>query len=196
MKLIEILLPWNSTYHNHKETMAHVGIAVQIAFCTGILTLRSWPPNWVGEVSIFGVSFSPRFLSFFGFVLIWMLIHWFIRWQLRHRRFAAVWDYGLIRTLRKWTFESPSLDDITPYSQKKHKNVMKKFPKYSKLKIILDFFIPINILNSDETYYGLPVDLVKEIVDQAKFVFRSIEAEWFLTFGSFILLIIVFFVYC
>lgn len=193
LKLIEISLPLESAYHDHKETMAHVGMAIQIAFCTGVITLQEWPPNWIGEFSILGLSVSPQLSSFCCLFSIWLLIHVFVRWQLRNRRYAAIKYSGLHRALGKWTFKSPKVEELVPYDPNKHIEIRNKFPKHTKWANFLDkYFIPRNIwIKSDTEEAELPVGLVEEIACQACQSTGAMKSEWLLTIGSFVLISIV-----
>jgi hypothetical protein len=80
-KLLEHLISENESYHNHKEIMAHAGLLVMLALCGGIISVKEWPPTWVPQLHL-----SSEWVTFLLFFLLWLLLHIYIRWQLRHRR--------------------------------------------------------------------------------------------------------------
>lgn len=124
---LEILLNQQEIYHNHKETMAHAGVLVQIAIAAGILTKEDWPPVWLDY------NYYPAVFTTVGIILIWLLVHIFIRWQLRNRRGAALMYAAILRTLRFWVHTDPIEEDLKPYTP------ANKRP--SVLVILIDYLI-------------------------------------------------------
>jgi len=180
-QLLELLLVETSSYHNHKETMAHSGMALELAIFVGIVFLKHWPPIWVPETWI-----SAQLLAFLGFTLIWLLIHVFIRWQLRNRRDAALRYAALLRTIRKWTLEPPEKDDLSAF-----KNVQKS--RFS-FKVIIDFIIPWPSapLYEDVSNEDYPCGFITELDKQKKKGTGAIHSEIFLAIGNFLIFIFVF----
>ena len=180
-KLLELLLAQSETYHNHKETMAHAGVVLQIALVAGMVSVDHWPPPWVPEVHV-----SARLIIAVAFVALWLLIHVFVRWQLRNRRSAALTNAAFLRTLRKWATTPPTDDDLKPYqvgsSQK------------PRVRIFLDEYLiplPSATLHYDVDKVGYPSGMVQEWIDQeSNLGTRAVRAEWLLWIGSILILAI------
>jgi hypothetical protein len=75
------LLALQSSYHNHKETMAYSIFGLEGAFFIGLFVLGNWPPDLIKV---------PTQLLSLLFVLVWILFHLALRFQLRNRRLAAI----------------------------------------------------------------------------------------------------------
>lgn len=178
-RILELALDQSETYHNHKETMAHAGMALQLAFVVGILSISTWPPDWVYEVRL-----SPRFLSASAFVVIWLLIHVFVRWQLQNRRWAAFQNAALARTLRRWASETPNPDELISYKQPNHKTA-------SAFLTFLDYLVPCQSasLHNDVDMKDWPVGLVREWQEQIRKGTGAVTAEWLLWAGSIFMLL-------
>jgi len=181
-RLVELLFSQTEAYHNHKETMAHAGVALQIALFVAIMSLNHWPPAWVPDIQL-----SARLVTVLAFCLIWLLIHIFIRWQLRDRRSAALYSAGLLRTFRKWVNEPPSEADLQPYRGNTDSR--------SKVKILLDFLFPYPSGNIplDVEDEGYPIGIVQEWQSQKSKGTGAIRSEVFLFIGSLAILIFVLF---
>jgi len=93
-ELAKELLAFKGQYHNHKESMAHAGLVVQIAIFSWIM-LNEWPPKWVPP---FG-SISNKLVAIIGLSLIWVLLILYILWQLRNRKISARQVNDLIKAL-------------------------------------------------------------------------------------------------
>jgi hypothetical protein len=74
-EIVKTVLDFYSDYHHHKENMAYSGVLLQIGLFAGIMTASM------------------------GLILIWLLIHCFIGWQLQMRRYAAKVNAAAIRFL-------------------------------------------------------------------------------------------------
>jgi len=83
-KLLELLIAQMVSYHNHKETMAHAALLVALAVSATVMSTSSWPPSWVPALSN-----SSKEVTVLGVTVIWLVIHVYMRWQLRNRRVAA-----------------------------------------------------------------------------------------------------------
>ena len=81
-------------YHHHKEQMAYIGFLVQTAFFTAIMTF-----NW-NSSSPETTNVCPELILALA-VPFWVLIHVFLRWQLRLRRYAALHIATLTNALLK-----------------------------------------------------------------------------------------------
>ena len=103
-KVLEHLLLANGSYHHHKEIMAHGGVALQIAMFGWIMTRDTWPPLWLGKPG-----------AFVGVLIIWLVLHVYIRWQLRLRRWAATQVDGLRRTLGRWSTRDIEPNELRAY---------------------------------------------------------------------------------
>lgn len=175
-QLFERLLESSETYHSHKETMAHTGLAVQIGLLVALISASSWPPGWVPEVNL-----SSRAISVIGFVIVWLLIHIFVRWQLRDRRAAAIVNAALLQTLKKRARESSQSSDSDSRNSKQRSAVLLTF---------CDYLFPCASapLHYDVGKEGYPEDFVKAWNEQEKAGTGAIKSEWFLWVGSLLVL--------
>ncbi|MGA2092348.1 MAG: hypothetical protein ABSH16_02930 [Sedimentisphaerales bacterium] len=182
--LLELMVSQTETYHNHKETMAHAGVLVQIALVAGLLSYNSpWPPTWVPTVTIY---VSQQLFAALAFISIWLLIHVFVRWQLRNRRWAALSNAALVRTLQKWANTPPTCEELAPYKSQNTK-------KHSRLLIYLDsYLLPVSsaLLHEDVAKENYPLDLVTEWKKQEKEGTGAFRAEWLLWLGSVLMLVL------
>ena len=112
-RFAEQLLSFTISYHNHKETMAHAGAAVQIGLLAAIMSLQEWPPKWAGNYEC-----QQKVVTIVVFFVIWLITHVYVRWQLRNRRWAEAQNGGLRRILGKWSINEPCDQDLVPYTQK------------------------------------------------------------------------------
>ena len=78
--LLENLLAKHDSYHHHKENTSHVGIILQITFFSGLITFSETSLLKEIDSSLMVISIS----------VIWLLLHIFIRNQLRLKRVAAI----------------------------------------------------------------------------------------------------------
>jgi small-conductance mechanosensitive channel len=137
------------SYHDHKETMAHAAILVTLALAAGVLSATPWPPQWVPTLRI-----SSKAVAFVAVVALWLLIHIYMRWQLRKRRVAAVYYAAILKVLRTWATNPPSAKELTPWGEPP--------PRVGKFDVFLDLmFWPGSDLTSDEEITGYPTQLVK-----------------------------------
>ncbi len=101
---LELKINHAGNFRNHYETMANVGVTIQIGLFAGILT---WHIPYL----------LSHWVVAFWFVIIWLLIHVFVRWQLRNRRFEAMHYNALDIALQKWANEP--LNDLITYTPSK-----------------------------------------------------------------------------
>jgi hypothetical protein len=92
----EMLREHCAEYHNHKETMAHAALVVQLGLFAWIMTEDTWPPGWVNDVYI-----PSKWVAFTGYFIIWLLILLYTGWQLWHRRRGAKLVAALLNSIRK-----------------------------------------------------------------------------------------------
>lgn len=72
------------SYHNHKESSAYTIFAVEAGFFGALLTT-----DWYAKIP--SVICYPKLIVLTFFIVpIWILVHTFMRWQLRNRRIAAL----------------------------------------------------------------------------------------------------------
>lgn len=181
-QLLQAMFSKSASYHNHKETMAHAGTALQLALMTWLISQKtSFNSCWIENAGL-----SQNFVLGF-YIVIWSLLHVFIRWQLRNRRTAAIELATYQKTLRKWAYSTPTQDDLVPFCEKPNdKSCIKKF---------LDHFIPIKSASPqlDIDKYGFPTDMAKIWIEQEKEGTRAIASEWFLCIASALMFVIGFF---
>jgi hypothetical protein len=182
-EVVKVLLPQVVSYHSQKENMAHALVAVQIALFAGIMYMNNWPPCWVPQIQL-----SPKELTIIAFTLMWLIIHAFVRWQLRNRRGASLQYRGLLSVAWKWAEKSPCEQDLKPHEYKQ--------PSCGdKIKKIVDFIIPWPSARTpsyigDE---GYPEGLEKEFENQKKGGALVGFAEIFMCIGSALMFILVLF---
>jgi len=174
----ECLLSDNQTYHNHKETMAHACVVLEIAIFGWIMSDNGW------EIAT-GIN---KKLFLFLFTVVWLMLHLYIRWQLRYRRWAAKQDAGIRRMLGEWTYKSPTKEQLQPYKE--------STPKPPSSQILIDWFIP-NFCGGhlhDLAAKNYPIQLVESIKEASSEKDNSLYiGEWLVTILSMFLFLIVFF---
>lgn len=178
---MDVLLQQYERYHNHKETMAHTGLALQFAFVAAILNMELWPPEWVFQYKFI----NPYYLSGFMFFSIWFLFHIFMRWQLRKKRYAALFYAALMRTLLSWSKDQPKGKDLKPYNSN-------NLSSSSRLLVIMDCLITCYSasIKSDVGIKGFPTSFVVKYKEQIDDGTGSIKGEWILWVASVFMLIL------
>jgi hypothetical protein len=152
-EVVDKLLSEMRSYHDHKETMAHAGIALEVAILGMIMTADKWPPPWLENAEA-----STRMVCYIGFAVIWLLIHIYVRWQLRNRRWAERQVGGLLRVQAKWSVSNPTMEELRLYFDKVRE------PCWAK--VFVDLILPSywgSIPPVDERKEGLPEELVDAI---------------------------------
>ena len=187
-RLLELMLDQTNIYHHHKETMANAGMVTQLTVVAGLFSVATWPPVWVPAVATSCIAVTPRSLSIVAFVCVWMLINVFMRWQLRNRRWAAIFCAALEETLRKWARADPEPEEMDAHAKKDTK------PLELWLQTFIDsYFFPCRsaTLYSDVSMEGWPNALVVEWQRQAKANLNEpVPAELLLAIGSFVSLVL------
>jgi hypothetical protein len=178
-QLLKLILKDTRSYHDHKENMAHAGLLLQTGFLIWILSNN----NWLKTYLVWGIPF---------FIFIWLLIHIYIRWQLRNRRWAAITIEAVERTLKKWA-------DSTPNNEKMDtccKNAKSRKYCLNCLKSIIlrhiDYLIPCPkaSLDSDIKKDIWPKDLCDEWTNHKKKSTGALCGECFLFLGSITILVL------
>jgi hypothetical protein len=179
-RLLEIMLDQINSYHNHKETMANAGMIVQLGVTAGILSGIPWLPTWLKSMQICA-CISPKFLTIAAYCAIWGLINVFIRWQLRNRRWAALFSSAVVEVLRRWANSDPTPTDLDPYRERS------PLPE-KRFADFIDTYIAPNRsagLYSDVSREGWPNALGEEWRKKAQaYMKEPIPAEWLLSLGS------------
>lgn len=177
--LIGQLLSYNVNYHNHKEIMAHAAVVLQIGLFVWIMSKD-------------GSELIEKGCVLILFILIWLLIHLYMRWELRNRRWAAMQIDGIRRTLGRWNIQDIELEELQPYQED---------PKYPHWFCRLcDLLIPCfrGTLPHDHAALDHPRGLVTNLEiarNDLSAGFRSVSlrvAEWIVTAASWLVLIVVF----
>lgn len=178
-KLFEILITQNRTYHDHKETMAHAALALQLAIITWIVSQDIWPPVWINNECI-----SANTLSIVGFMIIWTITHVFIRWQLRNRRSSAIIQTAYINIIRKWINKLPTDVELLSYNSNNNKK--------NKIYLFIDYILPCPYaaLHYDLNKKEYPKCFVKEWEEQESKYTGAIRSEWLLWLASVLMFII------
>ncbi|MGH8749480.1 MAG: hypothetical protein ACREU5_10275 [Burkholderiales bacterium] len=166
------------TYHNHKETMAHAALLVALAIAGFVLTSKDWPPEWVPPICI-----SQQWVTFLGLAIIWFMIHWYMRWQLRRRRAAAQLVACLLILTRRWATYPPSIPKIM---QATEGNPPPRSPRTWLWKV-LDFFVPCE--NASVEMDAYPQIYPQVVVDTyQKTKTEALCGERIVTLGSLLIL--------
>ncbi len=160
--------------------MAHAGMALQLALMTWLVSQDKWPPSWIHDVFIPAKNISIVFV-----IVVWLLIHVFVRWQLRKRRTAAFESAAYLRTLLEWAYASPPENDMKPSKEDQENK--------SSVKDFLDHLIPIPSASPrrDIGKQGYPKCIVTKWREQEKLGSGATTAEWFLWFASVLMFVIV-----
>jgi hypothetical protein len=86
------------SYHDSKEKMAHAALVLTFAL-VGV----------VGPVkSNIEVAREHPVAMFWVVMGLWLLIHWFVRLQLRRKRLAAAYNTSMEMVLLKWALNPPT----------------------------------------------------------------------------------------
>ncbi|MBI4522339.1 MAG: hypothetical protein HY695_00860 [Deltaproteobacteria bacterium] len=168
-RFVDRMLADVNSYQSHKETMAHAGLLVMIAVVGGLVSFKPWPPQWVPVLQVY---FEQQTVAVLICVLLWFMIHLYIRWQLRRRRWAAVVYNGAVGAVAEWLRRDPTGEDLK-YEQR----TTKSCALGACLLTVIDYVVPCAKAPLD--------DLWK--VGSAK---GAVRAEWLVTLGSYSLLVI------
>jgi hypothetical protein len=77
-----------SSYHNHKENMAHLALAAQVGLACVVVSWEKWPscPND-----------SRWWICLIGVFVLWLALFLYARWEMRLRRYAATMNEAILR---------------------------------------------------------------------------------------------------
>ncbi|MEX1206966.1 MAG: hypothetical protein WEB85_17110 [Dongiaceae bacterium] len=162
--------------------MSYVVFAFETGIFGYVLTISSWPPNWVLNLGV-----TKAYLGVF-LVFVWLLTHLFLRWQLRKRRVAAIESDAATKCLRDMTTKALTNDDF-----KSGNDLNIGAGNQCGLDTIVDFLIPWSRAKvvSDVGLREAPRYLVKALEEQYTKGTGAIIGEWFVSGGSLILLLII-----
>ncbi|UCE38878.1 MAG: hypothetical protein JSW00_06555 [Thermoplasmata archaeon] len=178
--LVEFLITDQSSYHHHKETMAHACVVLEVGLFAWIMTKDGWMMiRYAG------------FFTWFIIITIWCLLHLYLRWELRNRRWSAIQIDALYEILRRWAVTDPTPEELQSYQKpdKKPDDCLNRLWKK------IDFLIPYSPggISVEDESSGYPRALVQAFTEAA----HNAEHNTRLKFGEwlpsvFSLLIIVF----
>lgn len=118
IECLKVTLPVNAAYHHHKESMAHACAALEIGILAWVMTKDGW-------------KLLQMTAGFTCFVILWALLHLYLRWELRNRRIASVRITSDIDKLVRWS-TTGNVEQNTHDPQ-----------RHSGLRVVfLDFLIP------------------------------------------------------
>ena len=89
LESVRALLAFKGRYHDHKETMAHAAILIQLGILAVLFRMDSWAP----------LDSSRRLLVMAFYILMWAIVSWYMLWQLDNRKEAAEDVNKLIKAL-------------------------------------------------------------------------------------------------
>jgi len=89
-KYLDAILPLYSTYHNHKENMAHLALAAQIVLACAVFS---------GKLSLF--CYLHQFLLLSAVIVLWIALYLYAGWEMWLRRVAATVTGAIIRARGK-----------------------------------------------------------------------------------------------
>ena len=115
-----------SSFRNNKETMSFAGLAIFLGAVATALASAEWPPTFATD--------HPWLITA-AFSVLWLFVAFYLRYQLRRRRWAAFRVAGCDWLLAEWLPDSPqamTTDKEQPVSQ----------PKPSKMLLVLDLLWP------------------------------------------------------
>lgn len=91
-------------YHAHKENMAYVGFALFAGVVGTILVSVDWPPVAWGV--------HKMILALIGLSVAWLALLFYLHFQLRRRRWAALRIAACERVLARWVTNDLAADDV------------------------------------------------------------------------------------
>jgi hypothetical protein len=87
-----------SCYRDHKESMAWGGLLVYAGAAATALVSKDWPPSWGQDKAALGIA---------AFSVLWLLVLFYLEYQLRRRRWAALRVAGCDWLLASWLPDAP-----------------------------------------------------------------------------------------
>lgn len=182
-RFIDRLLADVNSYHDHKETMAHAGLLVMIAVVGGIASLETWPPKWMSALKLY---LDPHTIGIVAAVSFWVILHLYIRWQLRQRRWAAIAYNGAVRAAAQWLLRDPIVDDLVPCPSKS--------PSLgSRLLTAVDFLVPCPWAPLQDVWSEYCPSWLAAAVqaERGGSALGAVKAECLVTLGSYFLLAVI-----
>lgn len=176
-KLVEHLITWMGSYYVHSGTMMYFGVVTMLALFGGVMA--KCPQQWVP------LTYPWRLgVSLFVLLILWGLLHIYIRSQLRNMRTAAIMQNAAIRALNEWVAQEPRDNDLI-------RNSSAEKNQYGWLWI-LDHLIPIFWCSWAPLHYDIKRMRCPEWLAEA---IRQEEQDWkrinwgecLESFGSFII---------
>jgi len=170
-------------YHNHKENMVNAGFLVQLTLFSTIIMEDVWPPQWIS-----GMALTAGLSTLFVYFLFWLMLHYFISWQLQNKLIASLYINGYESSLRKLIFEPiQNLDQNVKHETTNENN------REAKSKKKLDFFrhlFPFKKISIqyDININGLPHFIAKEINDSISNGTAAKTHESLMILGSLLML--------
>jgi hypothetical protein len=173
-KFLSLRLERLDPYHDHKEGMAHAAIVVMIGMVAAVYGVPFWPPKWIPCWFLV----PQKFWALAGVMLVWLVVHLNMRWQLRHRRSAAQLTAAILRLLRRWSQSSPTKEDLQAD--------LRGIEKSGIASMIVDYIIPWkwSRVPIDEGFAEYPLAFIAE-VEQLNL--KPSFGEWSVTVGSLLL---------
>jgi len=160
--------------------MAHAGVLLALALAGGVLSLDTWPPTWVPKLWVF----CRRWVAFVGFVVPWVLVHIYVRWQLRNRRYAAFVYAGALRAMGRCVQIPLTPDDLVAYRPEAPKRDL-----FARFAGVVDGFViplPKAAIPEDVGKEEFPNWIGKAVREQEQKGTGALKAEWMETAGSFL----------
>jgi len=150
--------------------MAHAALVVALGYVGAVISIDIWPPNWIPNTCA-----ARETIAMLGAMIGWLIIHVYMRWQLRNRRVAALYVASLLKVLRHWSQTPPTEDDLKPHNESNSPS--------STGSNWLDFFITTKSarISTDEGLEGYPKAMVKEYLETKT---GALFAETLVTWGS------------
>ena len=93
----------NQSLHNHKEIMAHACVVLEIALFGTIMSKDDW-----------AVVRNTGWTAWVAISVIWLILHLYMRWELRNRRWSATRGSG-IRAFLAQSVTRPERQNLEPY---------------------------------------------------------------------------------
>jgi hypothetical protein len=157
-QLARDLLLFETTFRNHKETMAHAVLALQMMIFFA----------WIMREDIQAVSGKIECYLFGLFFLLYL----YIRWELRKRRFSGIRIAAIVKALGEWGTNDHD-EEESKSEETKYLNGWKLLDLIFPLPLfyIKWLFPPNYMMNSilpDSAAKKYPAPLAKAIQDSAK----------------------------
>lgn len=191
-ELLTLRMSQMHSYHDHKETMAHAALLVQLAIAGGMLAMEPWPPTWVPS----SAWLPGKTLATAMVLIIAFLVHVYMRWQLQRRRAAALYVGTILKVLLQWGYRVPTDEELRPWPRPPScPSVKVCFGRvWQVLKPLLDALLDSIVtwkshrVFADEGLVDYPVGFVEELL---KAETGAMQAERLVTYGSLLLMAIV-----